>query len=260
MHVSVEHLKFQYGNQKVLDDVTASIEEGRLTCIVGPNGAGKSTMIKCMARLLKPTEGVIFMDGCALAEMEANALARCQAYVPQSGGTTFPLTVEELAALGRKPYVRWSLGRQDQEKIDETLEYLDLDKMRGKYLDELSGGERQRAMLARALVQEPKILLLDEPTSALDVRNQLEVMNLLREIARDRDCAVVLVMHDLMLVSRYADQAILLKDGCIFAHGSSREVLTAENIRAVYHIEAQILDTPVGLAIIPLDSIKGEAE
>ena len=132
--------------------------------------------------------------------------------------------------------------------------------MRGKYLDELSGGERQRAMLARALVQEPKVLLLDEPTSALDVRNQLEVMNLLREIARDRDCAVVLVMHDLMLVSRYADQAILLKDGCIFAHGSSREVLTAENIRAVYHIEAQILDTPVGLAIIPLDSIKGEAE
>lgn len=164
---------------------------------------------------------------------------RCQAYVPQSGGTTFPLIVETLAALGQKTYVYvcWSLDKRDQEKINEMLEYLDLDKMRGKYLDELSDGERQRAMLAKALVQEPKVLLLDEPTSVLDVRNQLEVMNLLREITRDRECAVILVMHDLMLVSRYADQVVLLKNGTIYAADTPVKLLDRQHVLDIFNVE-----------------------
>lgn len=258
MNVTIENLKFCYGERSVLNGVDARIEQGKLTCLVGPNGVGKSTVIKCMSRLLKPASGVIRLNDKTLDTFSPNELARKQAYVPQASQIVFPLTVEEFVALGRRPYVRWALGAADHAKISEVLKYLNIAHMRSRYLDELSGGERQRVMLARALAQEPQVLLLDEPISALDVLHQLEVMNLLCAIAHERLCAVVVVMHDLMLVARYADQVLLMKEGRIFAAGTPRETLTVSNIRAVYQVEAQILESAGGMVVIPLEKSQEE--
>ena len=153
--------------------------------------------------------------------------------------------------------MEWSISAHDKEIVEELLQYMGIASMREKFMDELSGGERQRVMLARALVQQPDILLLDEPTSALDIRHQLEVMGLIRRIAVEKHCAVILVMHDLTLVSRYSDRVVLMKDGKVWADGAPGQTITVENLRAVYGIESTLFQTEQGLVILPLHSVGG---
>lgn len=254
--IKAEKLSFGYREKKILRQIDTEFQPSLVTGVIGPNGVGKSTLIKCLARILTPESGTVVVNEQDIFQMKSRDLAKVEAYVPQSGSTIFPLTVLEYVTLGRKPYVEWSLTGEDHQIIADIMEYLRITSMQDKYLDEISGGERQKVMLARALVQQPDILILDEPTSALDIRHQLEVMALLKRIAAEKQCAVIVVMHDLMLVARYCDRVVLMKDGAVFARGMPQDTITEENIRAVYGITARILQTEVGLVVLPLESIE----
>lgn len=254
--IKAENLSFGYREKNILQQVNTDFQPCLVTGVIGPNGVGKSTLIKCLARILTPESGTVVIKGRDIFRMKSRDLAKLEAYVPQSGSMVFPLTVMEYVTLGRKPYVEWSLSREDHKIIADIMEYLRITSMQDKYMDEISGGERQKVMLARALVQQPDILILDEPTSALDIRHQLEVMALLRKIAAEKRCAVIVVMHDLMLVARYCDRVVLMKDGKVFAHGLPEMTITEKNIREVYGITSRILQTEVGLVVLPLESIE----
>ena len=252
-----ENICFSYGSKAVLCGVGAEFSAGKVTSLIGPNGVGKTTLLKCLAGLLLPSIGTVWVKGRDMRQIKPRELARMQAYVPQNGSVLFPMTVYEFVCLGRRPYGEWSISAHDKEIVEELLQYMGIASMREKFMDELSGGERQRVMLARALVQQPDILLLDEPTSALDIRHQLEVMGLIRRIAVEKHCAVILVMHDLTLVSRYSDRVVLMKDGKVWADGAPGQTITVENLRAVYGIESTLFQTEQGLVILPLHSVGG---
>lgn len=253
--IYVEDIAFRYETDSIIRDITADFSDERLTGIIGPNGVGKSTLLKCMVRLLKPCQGAIYLDDRDLFAIRARELAKLQAYVPQNSSLIFQMPVKEYVTLGRRPYVEWSLKKEDMEIVDEMMDYLSIQSMADKYMNEISGGEKQKVMLARALVQQPDVLMLDEPTSALDIRHQLEVMELLRKISKEKKCAVIIVMHDLMLVARYCDKVILMKDGEIYASGTPLDTITEENVRQVYGIHTRIIYGGDGMIIVPLKGI-----
>lgn len=252
MQLVLDHICFSYGTHPVLQNICAHAKAGEITAIAGPNGVGKSTLLKCVARLLKPSGGSILYDGRDITGCKSRELSKLQAYVPQNASLSFPLTAEEYVSLGRRPYVDWSLKPLDEAVIAENVRYMGIEQHLDKLLDELSGGERQKVLLTRALVQEPRILLLDEPTSALDMKHQMEVMTLLRKIARERECVVVIVLHDLTLIERFADRTILMKEGSIFAQGLTGEALNQSSIREVYGVETEILSTQHGRVVVPV--------
>lgn len=186
MELRIDKLKAGYGEKNVVDEITFTVCSGRVTGIAGPNGVGKSTLLKCVAGLMRPAGGCISLDGSDMGKMNSRERARVLAYVPQKPALTFPMQAEDFIMLGRRPYVEWSLREKDYAVAEEVIRYLDIAHLREKYVDEISGGEYQKVMLARALVQEPKVLLLDEPTSALDIRHQMEVMQILRRVSREK--------------------------------------------------------------------------
>ncbi|MCI7814753.1 MAG: ABC transporter ATP-binding protein [Lachnospiraceae bacterium] len=255
MELKMEGIKAGYGDKMVVSDITFSAQAGKVTGIVGPNGVGKSTLLKCIAGLKKIQEGKILMDGQDLSAMERTERAKIQAYVPQKSEVSFPMTVEEFVLLGRKPYIQWSLKADDYKIVEENLHYLGIVPLREKYLDEISGGEYQKVMLARALVQEPQILLLDEPTSALDIRHQIEVMKILRKIASEKRCVVLLVMHDLSLIARFTDQALFMKNGKKEVFGDTAEVMSEQIVECVFGIRVKILQTEYGNVVIPMEDL-----
>ena len=253
MELKIENLKSGYGQKTIIENIYFTASAGKVTGIVGPNGVGKSTLLKCIAGLQKIQDGKILIDESDLLSMDRRKISKIRSYVPQKSQFSFPMTTEEFVTLGRKPYVNWSLTKKDFEIIEKNLYYLNIRHLRDKYVDEISGGEYQKVMLARALVQEPKILLLDEPTSALDIRHQIEVMHILRKIAREKNCIVLLVMHDLSLVSRFTDQSIFMQDGKLVAFGDTSKIITEEIIEKVFNIKVKLLQTQFGKIISPLE-------
>lgn len=254
-----EHIAFRYGDKPILQDVSFALSQACVTGIIGPNGVGKSTLIRCMARLLSPQEGMIYLNGQDIRTFSGNALARQQAYVPQNAAPAFAMSVYAFVSLGRRPYVSWSLTARDEAVIRETMAYLSILDMADRNMQKLSGGEAQRVMLARALAQEPRVLILDEPTSALDIRHQLEVLTLLRRIALEKQCAVLVIMHDISLVARFADQVLLMKEGGVYALGTPADVITEANIRAIYGVHVEILSSRYGLVVVPAFPVKEES-
>lgn len=252
MELKINNLCFAYSGSPVLRNIEAMAQAGEVTAIAGPNGAGKSTLLKCIARLLKVSGGTIKLGEQDFFAMKPRELAKLQAYVPQNSELTFPLTVEEYITLGRRPYISWNLRDTDREIIARNVEYMHLTPLLGKLMTEVSGGERQKALLTRALVQEPTVLLLDEPISALDIRYQLEVMRILQRIAAERNCVVVIVLHDLTLIERFADRVILLDHGNVLTEGTTEAVLTRENIEKAYEIAVDIFPGPHGRVIQPV--------
>jgi iron complex transport system ATP-binding protein len=253
MKVEVNRVCFSYGNSAVLNGVDLGVECGKVVSIVGPNGSGKSTLLKCMDKILKPQKGVILVDGKDIGRLQQKELARFLGYVPQSGNSPFPSTVFEVVLMGRRPHTNWSVSSRDKEIVSRALEEMGLEGMALRYFNELSGGEKQKVLLARALAQEPEVLLLDEPTSALDLRHQLEVMNLISSMVRKNGISAVMAIHDLNLASRYSDWIILLKKGLICAAGEPAAVLLEENIRNVYGVETIINHNSGKPHIIPVD-------
>jgi len=259
MRLEVKGVQFSYKSVPVLKDVCLEVGEGEMVSLVGPNGSGKTTLLKCIGRILKPKKGVILLNGDELGRISSKEFARILGYVPQSSPSSFPLTVFETVLLGRKPYIRWKLSQRDKEIVLNTLRLMELDGLALRMFNELSGGERQKVLIARALAQEPEVLLLDEPTSSLDLRHQIEVLQLISDIVREKRLAAIMAIHDLNLASMFSDKIIMLKEGKIYAAGKGEEVLNPENIWEVYGVRVMVSYDPGRPHIIPLN-MRGEYE
>jgi iron complex transport system ATP-binding protein len=247
--IDLQHLDFAYNGSLVLKNISQSFEEGKLISIVGPNGSGKSTVLKCMDRILHPKAGIIHLDKKNIFDFRMDELARKIAYVPQSEGGTFPATVFDTILLGRKPHIQWSPKEKDLEITAEMIEKLDLKEIALKSINKLSGGQRQRVFIARALAQEPEVLLLDEPTANLDLKHQMEVLKILKELS-EQGIAVIIAIHDLNLALQYSDHFVLLKDGEVFAKGG-KEIISNENIEKLYDIKVKIIKDNGDFIIVP---------
>ena len=243
--LNVENLSFHYrSGPEILRQVSFSLEEGQFLAILGNNGAGKSTMLKCFNQILR-VEG-----GEDLLTMTHREVARRVAFVSQTIPST-QMTVHDVVMLGRRPYMRWGFTEEDHRIVHQAMDRLNLSDMRGRFLNELSGGERQKVMLARALAQQPKVLLLDEPTSSLDIQNQYQVLDIVRDICRTSSITAVMVIHDLNLALRFCDRFLLLKDGQVYRSGDS-SILDRQALREVYGVDAHVV-TVEGKSIVLVD-------
>lgn len=250
MMLSVEKLSFKYPSRSILKDIEFSIKPGECLAILGVNGAGKSTLLKCINRILKPQNGAVLIEKTDARKLTGIELAKRIGYVSQSSQPSRQ-TVFDTVMLGRKPYIKWDVTENDLEIVNNIIKMLNLEKYSLRYIDELSGGELQKVIIARALAQEPKVLLLDEPTSSLDLKNQLEVVELVKKIVKEKKMAAVVTMHDLNLALRFADKFVFMKDSEIFATGGL-EVMNSENIKNVYSVAVKVKtcdDLPV---VIPV--------
>ena len=229
---------FHYKNcPVVLQNVDFQAEDGHFLAILGNNGAGKSTLLKCMNGILKPDTGSLLLDGEDLLTMPHRQVAQRVAFVAQTVAST-QMTVHDMVMLGRRPYMGWSFSREDHDIVHAAMARLGLMDMRGRFLNQLSGGERQKVMLARALAQQPRLLLLDEPTSALDIRNQYQVLKIVGELCRTEGLTAVVVIHDLTLALRFCDRFLLMRDGQVYRCGGL-EVLDKTALREVYGVDAE---------------------
>ena len=239
--MEIKHLSYHYkGYPKVLNDVSFDIEPGKFLAILGNNGVGKSTLLKCFNHILKPDAGEVLLDSQNLLKMSGREVAKQVAFVSQSVPST-QMTVHDVVMLGRRPYMKWGFTPEDHAIVHEAMDRLGLNAMRGRFLGQLSGGEKQKVMLARALAQQPKALLLDEPTSALDIQNQYQVLKIVRDICHKDNMVAVVVIHDLNLALRFCDHFLLLKDGKVYRHGD-RSILDSTALKEVYGVDAKVVE------------------
>ncbi|AOY57146.1 MULTISPECIES: ABC transporter ATP-binding protein [Desulfococcus] len=248
--LDVSGIRFSYNSRPVLAQVGFSLGPGRVLAVLGKNGAGKSTLLKCLNRILHPQSGDILLEGENLSTLSRRETARRVGYVPQRHGTD-RLTVYETVLLGRKPHMGLTVSADDFRRVEDILEHMGLTRLSTRPVSDLSGGEAQKVMIARALAQSPRALLLDEPTSNLDLRNQLEVMDLIRAIALNQGLSVVVSIHDLNLAVRFADAFLFLKDHRVHAM-VEKEDLTADIIREVYGVAVSLRQLDGRTVVIPL--------
>ena len=244
--LTAESLRIGYVEQVVIQNLGVTIQEGQITALVGPNGSGKSTLLKTLARLIKPMNGAVYLDGRAISQLPTAEVARRLAILPQGPSAPPTLTVSELVEQGRFPHAGplRMLRRQDHQAIDEALQLTGMTNFAQRRLDNLSGGERQRAWIALALAQATPILLLDEPTTFLDIGHQLEVLSLVQSLNRERNMTIVLVLHDLNQAAQYAHRMIVMQRGAIVADGEPAATLTQTLLADVFRVRAHIVADP----------------
>ncbi|MHC1631946.1 MAG: ABC transporter ATP-binding protein [Methanotrichaceae archaeon] len=254
--ITIKDLSFSYGSNKILEDLEIVVGDSEVLGLIGPNGSGKTTLIKCIDRILKP-KGSIFLDGRDIEAMSRQDVARYIGYVPQSSTSVLSTTVFDTILMGRRPHMGWRVAEEDIERVVEIMELLSIEEFALKDFNELSGGQKQKVLIARALCQEPEVLLLDEPTSNLDLKHQLEVMEIIRDLVRKTDISAVMAIHDLNLASRYADNLVMLKKGRIYATGDPVSLLTSGNVRSVYGVEVVVMDNFETPYVVPVRSLNG---
>ena len=242
-----DDVTFAYRQSRVFSGFSFVLGAGEMTAILGPNGSGKTTLVRLAVGYLQPSGGTISLSGLPLGEIPARERARIVAVVPQDTQLAFDFTVREVIHMGRAPHLGL-LGfekEHDRGVVDAVMARTDVAQLAERRFLTLSGGERQRVVIARALAQEPQVLLLDEPTAFLDLRHRLAAYSLLTELNRERGITVIVVSHDINLAARHCDRLVLLRDGAIHADGAPDEVLTPENVADVYDVEAQVRTDPV---------------
>ncbi|MEI8307224.1 MAG: ABC transporter ATP-binding protein [Chloroflexales bacterium] len=240
------NLRYNLGGRAILDHVQLQVQPGEVLALIGPNGAGKTTLLRALARLLRPLGGTVSLDGRDVWRMRPRPVARHMALAPQ-GAELWPLTVEQFVGLGRAPHRGWlmPLGSDDHAAVQAALERTGMTILRERPVTELSGGEQRRAILARALAQGPRVLLLDEPTAALDLKYQVAILGLARRMAHNDGLSVVITLHDLNQAAGVADRMALLSNGRVLAVGTPDEVLTAELIGATYGVPVSVCRHPL---------------
>ncbi|MCQ2070873.1 MAG: ABC transporter ATP-binding protein [archaeon] len=255
MKIDIDGVTFGYSSSPVLKDVTLTLEGAQFISIIGPNGVGKSTLIHCINRILSPDKGTVMVDGDDVKNIPLKELAKDIGYVPYTSSDSFPLSVVDTVMMGRHPYSKWGSREDDLRKVYEALEELDIIDLALRPFNELSAGQRQRVVLARGLVQEPRLLLLDEPTSNLDIHHQLEVTKTLKRLSREKDIMVIMISHDLNIAAKYADNMILLYNKGIYAAGLPNDVITVDALRTVYNVDVEIFDDHGRPHIVIQDSV-----
>ena len=256
MKLKIKDLEFSYASVPILKDVCIELAASEMLGVVGPNGAGKSTLIRCIDRILAPQKGSILLDEQDIKEIRPIELAKKMGYIPQSTSQVFPATVFDTVLMGRRPHIGWRSSEKDTEKVLETLQMLNIEGFAMRDINELSGGQQQNVFIARALTQEPDVLLLDEPTSNLDIRHQLEVMDIIKNIVREKGISAIMAIHDLNLASRYADRIIMMNSGEIFSAGDPVSALTPENIEHVYGVEVRVHNQDGSHYIVPIRPVR----
>jgi iron complex transport system ATP-binding protein len=230
--LDIRNLAFGYNGSRILEDIDLQVEKGELLAVLGPNGSGKTTLLKCINAIHRASSGTILVEDRDVLKMAYNEIALGIGYVAQKIESS-RLTVFDAVLMGRKPHIRWRVSEWDKRIVDGALKKLDLADLSLRYIDELSGGELQKVAIGRALVQEPRLLLLDEPTSSLDMRNQVHILSVVRHIVDEHAISAVMTMHDLNSALRYADRYCFLKNGMI--HGvCDRTTISSEIIEDVY--------------------------
>ncbi len=240
--IEVKNLKFAYKEDLVLRDICFNIKKGVFLSMVGPNGSGKSTLLKLLNNIYSSKTASILIEGKDIKAFKKKDLARKIAFVPQDTAINYEFTVWEVVLMGRHPYKgRFeSENKSDHKLAEEALKLTNTFHLKDRIITELSGGERQRVLIARALAQEPSIILLDEPTAHLDINHQIEILSLLQKLNKEKGTTIVLVIHDINLGIRYSDEIIMLNKGEILGRGRPEEVITKENIKQAYNLTVAI--------------------
>lgn len=248
-----------HGRTEVLHGINLRVAPSEMVALVGANGAGKSTLLRCLAGLQHCSAGAIAVAGRPLGQYGRQELARTVAYVPQTVGTSMALRVADMVALGRLPHRGWASDAEHRVAVADAVARMQLEPLALRHFNELSGGERQRVLIARALAQQGRLLLMDEPTSGLDLRHQLATLAAVRAIAAERSLGVVVAIHDLSLAARYCDRLALLHQGAIHAQGPAHEVLTEDNVEALFGVRARIGCDGACFYVVPVEASAAHA-
>jgi iron complex transport system ATP-binding protein len=245
--LDAKDLSVAYDGTEVIHSLSLELAEGKVTAIVGANASGKSTLLRAMARLLRPSAGLVFLDGADIHRLPTRQVATKVGLLPQSPLAPDGLVVEDLVARGRYPHQGWlrQWSEADEEAVESALRATRMAELAGRTVDSLSGGQRQRAWIAMALAQQSDILLLDEPTTYLDIAHQCEVLDLLADLNAQAGRTVVLVLHDINQACRYAHNIVALSEGVIVASGTPAEVVNEAMIRTVFGLQCVIIPDPV---------------
>jgi iron complex transport system ATP-binding protein len=253
--LKVENLDFFYGSQQILKNINLKINKSEFVGIIGPNGAGKSTLLKILDGILKIDKGNIYIEDDSFKNKNRRLLAKSIAYLPQETEFTFSYTVHEVVRMGRYPYIRGIsyYTEEDEKIIRQAMKRMDIEKFINRSFNELSGGEKQRVMIASALTQQPKVLLLDEPTSALDIHHQIEIYRILKSEQENQKLTIIVVTHDINLASQYCGRIILMDKGKILDDGSPAKVLQFKTLQDTFGVDVYIDINPFtkSLYILP---------
>ncbi len=251
--LDVEGLESGYGGKTVISGITLSVHSGEIVSILGPNGAGKTTLLRCIEGTLLPSLGSIYVNRKKLRGMSDKERGRIIASVPQIHRPIFPFTVLEVVLMGRNPYISGygTPSRGDYEISENVLKEVGIYGLKDRHYTELSGGELQLTLIARALTQEPEVILFDEPTAHLDFKNQLVILSIIRKIVEEKEISVIMVVHDPNLAMLYSDRAFLMEKGKIIESGKPDDVITLENIKRLYGFDVEIVSSNGRRFVLP---------
>ena len=238
MKLEVKNLCFSYSKKDTIKDINFEVNEGDIVAILGVNGVGKSTLLKCLNNVHKAKSGEVLIDGISIKNMKQIEIAKKIGYVSQTGqfieGSVF-----ENILIGRKPFIKWTLKDEDLNEVSEAIKMVGLDELASRNIDKLSGGERQKVAICRVLAQKTPILMFDEPTSNLDLKNQIECLDVIKNIVKENKLLALVSIHDLNLALRYANKFLMLKDGTVYSFGGV-ETINSKSIKEVYDIDVDV--------------------
>lgn len=232
--IEIKGLSKYFGKKPVVEDVSVTIESGKITSFIGPNGAGKSTLLSMVSRLLDSDTGEVLLDKKDVKKLKSQDFAKRVAILKQSNFINVRLTIRELVSFGRYPYSKGRLTDEDNKKVDEALDYMNLTDIQHKFLDELSGGQKQRAFISMVIAQDTEYILLDEPLNNLDMKHSVQIMKILRKLVDELGKTVVIVLHDINFASVYSDRIVALKNGRLVKDGPTSEIINTNALREVY--------------------------
>ncbi|WP_042352548.1 iron ABC transporter ATP-binding protein [Bacillus massiliigorillae] len=238
--IEVSNLTKVYGSKSVVEDVSIRIQKGQITSFIGPNGAGKSTVLSMISRLIAADTGEVIIEGNDISTVKSSELAKKISILKQSNHINVRLTVRELVSFGRFPYSQGRLNKEDWEKVDEAIAYMELEEFENKYLDQLSGGQRQRAYIAMVIAQDTEYILLDEPLNNLDMKHSVQIMKILRKLVDELNKTIIIVIHDINFASVYSDYIVALKDGKVIKEGPADEIISSPILKEIYDMDISI--------------------
>jgi len=238
--IQVKEITKFFGKKPVVQDVSVDIVSGKITSFIGPNGAGKSTLLSMVSRLLNADTGEVLLDKADVRSWKSDDFAKRVSILKQSNFMNVRLTIRELVSFGRFPYSKGNLKPQDEVKVDEAIQYMNLEDLQHNYLDELSGGQRQRAFIAMVIAQDTEYILLDEPLNNLDMKHSIKIMKILRKLVDELGKTVVIVLHDINFASVYSDNIVALKDGRVVKNGPTNDIINSDALKEIYDMDIPV--------------------